>query len=309
MKCGIGLVKLPARASKALLFSFCLLTVACQTGTKPPEPFDWQGHRGARGEAPENTTQAMLRALQEGVKTLEMDVVLSKDSVVLLSHEPWFNPEICLNGQGEEWSDTDDLNLFHYDYSDIAKCDCGSKPNSRFPGQEHFVAEKPRLLDVISAVEEACLLMDRPEPFYNIEIKSRSEWDSVYYPSLEFYCDRVMQVLEIANLGERLIIQSFDPRALNYLHQNYPNLRLAYLSEDGNRSAAEQISDLGFMPEIYSCEYGLLDQTTVSGLQSSGIKVIPWTVNDLKDAEQLKAWGVDGIITDYPAKMIAAFPN
>lgn len=307
MKCGIGLVRLRAKANSLLVLTFILIFSACKTGVKDPEPFDWQGHRGARGEAPENTAQAMMRALQEGVKTLEMDVVLSKDSVVLLSHEPWFNPEICLDFNGDEWAEMSDRNLYHYDYAQIAQCDCGTKKNSRFPAQEHFKAAKPRLLDVILQVEEASLMMARPEPYYNIEIKSRPEWDSIYYPSLSAYCDAVMGVLKIADLGERLIIQSFDPRVLNYLRQQYPNLRLAYLTEDGERSPAEQIKGLGFVPEIYSCDYTLLDAGQVRSLQSSGLKVIPWTVNELEDAQKLLDWGVDGIITDYPARMIGAF--
>lgn len=310
MKCGIGLAKLRAKASKlALITAIGLGLLSCKTGTKESEPFDWQGHRGARGEAPENTTAAMLRALQEGVKTLEMDVVLSADSVVLLSHEPWFNPEICLDFEGAEWSDTSDLNLFHYAYAEIAKCDCGTKPYARFPNQERFKASKPALLEVISEMEEASLMMNRPEPYYNIEIKARPEWDGIYYPSLAFYCDMVMEHLNKANLGERLMIQSFDPRVLQYLRNQYPQLVLAYLTEDGSRSAAQQIADLGFVPEVYSCDHQLLDEMTVKSLQTSGIKVVPWTVNEIERAKELRAWKVDGIITDYPALMIATLGN
>lgn len=282
------------------------MLASCKTGTKEPEPFDWQGHRGARGEAPENTLPAMLRALQEGVKTLEMDVVLSKDSVVLLSHEPWFKPQICLNPQGEEWRDSNDLNLFHYPYSEIAKCDCGTKPNPRFPAQEHFFAAKPRLLDVILEVEEAAIMMNRPEPFYNIEIKSRPEWDSLYYPDVEQYCEIVMEVLKKADLGPRLIIQSFDPRALNYMHEHYPQVSLAYLTEDAGATPAEQIKSLGFVPDIYSCDFTLLEASQVKELQASGMKVIPWTVNEIEDAQRLRSWKVDGIITDYPSRMLSA---
>lgn len=310
MKCGIGLVKLRAKANNlALVAAIALVVVGCKTGTKEAEAFDWQGHRGARGEAPENTTAAMLRALQEGVKTLEMDVVLSADSVVLLSHEPWFNPEICLDFQGLEWSDSADRNIFHYSYDAIAKCDCGTKPYARFPNQEHFKAAKPRLLDVISEMEEASLMMNRPEPYYNIEIKARPEWDGVYYPNVEFYCDMVLELLSKANLGDRLMIQSFDPRVLQYLHNQFPQLALAYLTEDGTRTAAQQIADLGFVPQVYSCDHQLLDEMTVKSLQTSGMKVVPWTVNEIERAQELRAWKVDGIITDYPALMIATLGN
>ena len=306
MRCGTGLAKLLARVSRPLSVILVLSLGACKTGTKDPEPFDWQGHRGARGEAPENTLAAMSRALQEGVKTLEMDVVLTKDSTVILSHEPWFNPEICLDAEGKEWLDSADRNLYHYSYREIAKCDCGTKKYDRFPAQEHFFAAKPRLIDVLSEAEEASMLMNRPEPFYNIEIKSRPEWDSVYYPSLESYCEQVMAVLQKANLGKRLTIQSFDARALNYMHKQYPQVQLAYLSEDGDRSPAQQIKELGFVPNIYSCDYTLLKAAEVKQLQASGMKVVPWTVNEIEDAKRLREWGVDGIITDYPARMLSS---
>lgn len=300
MKCGIGLAKLRGKGSK-LLFGLVLVTLsACQTGTKDPEPFDWQGHRGARGEAPENSTAGMIRALQEGVKTLEMDVVVSKDSVVLLSHEPFFNTAIC------DAKDSSENNLFQLNYAEIAKIDCGSKAYDRFPAQEHFFAAKPRLIEVISEAEEAAILMNRPEPYYNIEIKSRPEWDGLFHPSLEVYCDLVLETAAKANLGERLIIQSFDVRALQYIHKTYPQVRLAYLTEDAQSTAAEQLKVLGFVPEIYSCDYTLLSERAVKDLQASGMKVIPWTVNEIQEAEQLRAWGVDGLITDYPARMLSA---
>lgn len=303
MKCGIGLAKQRVRGSKLLLGFLMLLMSACQTGTKDPEPFDWQGHRGARGEAPENTTAAMMRALQEGVKTLEMDVVVSKDSVVLLSHEPFFNLDFC-DFPGEDDSLVN--NIFQLSYEEIAQIDCGSKAYDRFPAQEHFFAAKPRLVEVLSEAEEAAIMMDRPEPYYNIEIKSRPEWDEIYHPSVEVYCDLVLETAAKASLGERLIIQSFDVRALQYIHKNYPQIRLAYLTEDGSRTPAEQLKELGFVPQIYSCEYSLLTEREVKNLQASGMKVIPWTVNEIQDAERLRAWGVDGLITDFPARMLSA---
>ncbi len=304
MRCGIGLARPRARVNKLCLLAILAFFTACKTGTRDPEPFDWQGHRGARGEAPENSVQGMLLALQEGVKTLEMDVVISADSVVLLSHEPWFNPEICLGTNGKKRLNAE-TNLFRLSYADIAKIDCGSLKIDRFPAQEKYFAAKPRLLDVISEAEEASLMMNRPDPFYNVEIKSRPEWDSIYYPSIEFYADLVISTLRKANLGERLVIQSFDPRTLRYLNESYPEITLAYLTEDGNRSPAEQIKDLGFVPEIYSCDFSLLAESQVKRLRASGMKVIPWTVNEIADAQRLKEWGVDGIITDYPGRMLA----
>ncbi len=286
-----------------LIALLLIVAIACETGTKKVY-FDWQGHRGARGEAPENTIPAMLKALQEGVHTLEMDVVISADSQVVVSHEPFLNPEICLDTNGADLTDSVLLNIYQLDYKEIAKYDCGSKPYPSFPGQEKYVANKPRLLDLIVEVEEAILMSGLKEPNYNIEIKSRPEWEGVFHPDYETYTNLVLEDLDKASLAERLVIQSFDPRVLQYLNENRPDIRLAYLVESKEVSVKEQIEALGFIPNIYSPHYSLLDQRTIQELHALGVKVIPWTVNEIEQAQELQGWGVDGIITDYPARMI-----
>lgn len=293
------------------LFGFFLfgLISACQTGVAPAPPFDWQGHRGARGEAPENTVSAMLRALQDGVRSLEMDVVISADSVVLLSHEPFFNPQICLDSSGAELPERglEPYNLYRLSFASIQKFDCGSKGHPDFPGQESYFAAKPSLLELISRAEEASLTMNRPAPFYNIEIKSRPEWDGLYHPKVSQYVDLVMAVIKQAGISERSLIQSFDMRALRELHQRYPQQRLALLVEEEDpRQPAALLADLGFQPEVYSPHFRRLTAAKVSDLRTQKMQVIPWTVNEIEEAQKLMEWGVDGIISDYPARLISA---
>ncbi len=266
------------------------------------ENFDWQGHRGARGEAPENTIPAMLRAMQEGVNTLEMDVVVTKDSVLILSHEPYFNDAICL------FSDEDSLenNLFHLNWEQIKEIDCGSKRNPNFPGQENESVGKPRLIDVLSAVEEGALNLNRNSPKFNIEIKSRPEWEGEFHPDHKVYAQLLLDFIKELGLAERVSIQSFDPRVLQYIHAKDPEIRLVYLTEDADKIPSEQINELGFYPDVYSCYYPLLKEHHLRQLQSQGIEVIPWTVNEIEEAKRLIDMGVNGIITDYPAKLIGA---
>jgi glycerophosphoryl diester phosphodiesterase len=266
------------------------------------ENFDWQGHRGARGEAPENTIPAMLRALQDGVTTLEMDVVVSKDSVLIVSHEPFFNNEICLFSK----SDSLENNIFHLNWDEIKDVDCGSKRNPNFSGQESEKVGKPRLMDVISAVEEGALGLNLPSPNFNIEIKSRLEWEGEYHPEHTVYARLLVDLIKKFGIEERVSIQSFDSRVLVYLHKQSPNIKLVYLTEDADKTPSEQIKDLGFYPDVYSCYYPLLKKHHLRQLQSQGIAVIPWTVNDINEAKRLIEMGVNGIITDYPAKLIGA---
>lgn len=283
-----------------------ILVMACNSAPESDD-FDWQGHRGARGEAPENTVPAMRKALQQGVKTLEMDVVITADSVVVLSHEPFFNEEICLNPAGEPIDSPRSYNIFKMTAAELEQFDCGSKGHPDFLGQERFPATKPSLLEVLATGEESVLTMNRTEPYYNIEIKSRPAWDGQYHPEVATYVDLVVDDIKLAKVADRTIIQSFDLRALRYAHENYPELTLALLNESEEKSFAEVVSDLGFVPDIYSPHYSLVSSSLVRDLQAQGVRIIPWTVNEIKEAEGLRALGVDGIITDYPGRMLPAF--
>ncbi|MEM6803094.1 MAG: glycerophosphodiester phosphodiesterase family protein [Bacteroidota bacterium] len=141
-----------------LLFSLCLGILAC-TEPKTEQSkisMDVQGHRGCRGLLPENTLPAFAKAIEIGVNTLEMDVVISKDKQVLLSHEPFLSHEICVGPEGEEISEENERewNLYKMDYEQIKECDCGSKAHKRFPDQEKMAVHKPLLKEVILAAEQ-----------------------------------------------------------------------------------------------------------------------------------------------------------
>lgn len=263
-----------------------------------PENFDWQGHRGARGDFPENTTPAFFHALDMGMKTLEMDVVITADSQVVVSHEPFFNEEICAIDSLKR--DSLPNNLYKLTYSQISEIDCGSLGNTRFPEQSKMSIAKPLLKDVIQAAEEYATQTQRAMPFYNIEIKSRPEWDGEFHPSVEVYADLLMKVATEAQIEYRLTIQSFDDRPLQYIHQKYPDVTLALLVED-SVSAEKHLTKLAFIPNIYSCYYLFVDEALVNFCKEKGMKLIPWTVNDAAEIKKLKALGIDGVITDYPA--------
>ncbi len=262
------------------------------------ENFDWEGHRGARGNYPENTTPAFFFALDNGMNTLEMDVVITADSQVVVSHEPFFNEEICAIDSLNR--DSLPNNLYKLTYSQISDIDCGSRGNARFPEQTKMSIAKPLLKDVIQAAEEYVTQTQRALPFYNIEIKSQPEWDGEFHPNVEVYADLLMKVVTEAQIEYRLTVQSFDARPLQYVHAKYPDVTLALLVED-SVSAEKHLVQLGFTPNIYSCYYLLVDEAMVKFCKEKGMKLIPWTVNDLKEIKRLKGLGVDGVITDYPA--------
>lgn len=271
--------------------------------------FDVQGHRGARGLMPENSIPAFLLALDSGVTTIELDLAVTRDGQLVVSHEPWMNANICIDptGQGIDPKKDREFNIFKMDYEEIEKCDCGSKGNARFPEQKKIRTIKPLLKDVIVAVEDHIKSFSRYEVDYNIEIKSDPKGDNVFHPSPKEFSDLVIKILNEQLPMRRVVIQSFDFRVLQYIHENYPTLRLAALVEN-TKSIDANLKALGFIPEIYSPAYQLLNADRVKYLHtkkpsSSNVKklrVIPWTVNEVKDMNALKKIGVDGIITDYP---------
>jgi glycerophosphoryl diester phosphodiesterase len=285
-----------------LLFSFLTFSTFATLAQRIYIPkFDVQGHRGARGLAPENTIPAFIVALDTGVTTIEMDVVITKDSLVVVSHEPWMSNEICLNPYGKPYTQKEEkkYNIYQMGYDAIKLFDCGSKENPKFPQQRKAAGPKPLLRDVIVAVEDHIKSFSRYEVDYNIEIKSTKETDNIMHPTPEVYSDLVYNVIDQYLPWDRIVIQSFDVRVLQYWHQKHPEVRLALLV-DNKKTPYDNITALGFDPTIYSPDFNLLSRDKVIYLHKRKIRVIPWTVNEISDMLSLKGMGVDGFITDYP---------
>lgn len=284
------------------------LLLACNnhkkmTGTYTKERFDTQAHRGGRGWMPENTVASMMNGLAFGVTTLEMDVVITKDRKVVLSHEPFFNSEITTKPDGSfvKPEEEKELNIYKMDYAEVLKYDVGLKPHPRFPKQEKKAAVKPLLSEVFDAVKNYMKEAKRPYPFFNIETKSQPASDNLYHPAPAEFVDLLMDVIKNYDLETQVIIQSFDFRTLQYLHKKYPHIKTAMLVEaDDNRSFRKQLDDLGFMPTIHSPAYELVTDNLIAECHAKNIKIIPWTVNDKSIFNKLENMGVDGIITDYP---------
>ena len=267
-----------------------------------PSGFDLQGHRGARGLRPENTIPAFRRALELGVTTLELDVVISADSQVVVSHEPWMSSTICTQPDGTPVPPDSEaqFNLFKVPYERIAQFDCGRRGHPDFPEQEAMPARKPLLYDVIRMAEAYVDSTGRAPVFYNIETKSQPEGDNTFHPVPEAFTRLLYGVLDDEGITDRATIQSFDPRTLRVARAIDPSLSLALLVAQGGGDLAANVEDLGFTPTIYSPNYRLVDPDLVTAAHDRGMEIIPWTVNARDDMERLQQMGVDGLITDYP---------
>lgn len=268
---------------------------------------DVQGHRGCRGLMPENTIPAMLKALELGVTTLELDVVITKDQQVVLSHEPFFNHEIATKPNGELVTEAEEksLNIFQMTMEEVSKYDVGMRPHPRFQNQEKMKVAKPTLEAVFDSVKAYCNQTGKPIPFFNIETKSNPATDTIYHPAPALFVDLLMAVITKKGMQEKAMIQSFDFRTLQYLHQKYPTMATVALVEDFDKTPFDdQLNKLGFVPKVYSPNYALVDSDLVTACKQKNIKLIPWTVNDTTDMKRMKDIGVDGIITDYPDRLL-----
>ncbi|MDE3144618.1 MAG: glycerophosphodiester phosphodiesterase [Bacteroidota bacterium] len=265
--------------------------------------FDFEGHRGCRGLMPENTIPAFKKAIDLHVTTLEMDAVITKDKQVIISHEPFFNHEITTKPDGSFVNEKDErsLNIYKMDYAETQTYDVGSKPHPRFPDQQKLSVHKPRLADVIDSAEAYTARLSLHPIQYNIETKSTPATDGIYHPNPDEFVELIMAIIKEKKIEERVIIQSFDIRTLQYLHQHYPTIKTAYLFEPpSDKSFAVRLKELGFIPTIYSPDESLVTALLVKQCKELGMKLIPWTVDDLKRMKELKQMGVDGLISDYP---------
>ena len=296
------------KQTSAVILSLLLLTM-CQR----PEPksdrmteFDIEGHRGCRGLMPENTLPAFQKALELGVTTLELDLVISQDKKVVVSHEPYFRSGLALTPDGKPITKEEEKehNLYALNYDQIKLYDVGSLPDEKYPEKENIKTFKPLLADVVHKANDYSFITNTPMPDFNIEIKRVPEQDGVFHPGAEEFASLVLHQVKELNIFDKTIIQSFDPESLRIVKAKEPRIRVALLIAN-QKTVEENIQNLGYAPDIYSCYYQLLTSEDIAYCHERDIKVIPWTVNEVEDMTKMIELGVDGIITDYPDRLIA----
>jgi len=195
-----------------------------------------------------------------------------------------------------------EYNLYEMDYAEIKQFDGGSKGNVRFPQQQKMKTYKPLLSEVFDTVAATIKAENLKPVKFNIEIKSEEAVYGIYQPDPDEFVDLVMQVVQDKKAEDQINMQSFDIRILEAMHSNYPQIELAYLVED--RTLEENLKLLSFKPKIYSPYFKLLDSAEVAAIRDKGMRVIPWTVNEPADIDAVINLKVDGIITDYPERVI-----
>jgi glycerophosphoryl diester phosphodiesterase len=287
--------------------------------------FDIQGHRGARGLAPENTLLGFARALSIGVTTLEMDTGVTEDGIVVVAHDPRLNPDTTRGPDGR-WLTGRTFAIHELTFRELQRYDVGRiKPGSeyskRFPEQRRAdKARIPTLAQVFDLVRHA-----RNEAVrFNIETKlSPLAADETLPP--EAFARALVAVVRANGMAARTTIQSFDWRTLAVVQKEAPDIATSYLTaqqqwtdnvmaghaDDSPWTAGIRFRDHGSVPKmvraaggrIWSPYYGDLTPALLAEARTLGLAVLPWTVNDRDDMVRLVDWGVEGLITDYPDRL------
>jgi glycerophosphoryl diester phosphodiesterase len=290
--------------------------------------FDVQGHRGARGLAPENTLAGFARALEIGVTTLEMDVAVTADGVVVVSHDPALNPDITRGPDGQfiapPGAPIRSLTLDQLRRYDVGRIRPGSRYAALYPEQVPVDGERiPTLAEVLALTHRLGAEAVR----FNIETKVFPDRPGLTVAPEEMAA-RLVAVLDEAGVVSRAIVQSFDWRVLAWFQANRPDVTLAWLTSA--HGGADTVSPRGGRPSpwlaghdpaahggsvprmvhaaggrLWSPDHRSLREDEVAEARALGLTVIPWTVNDPTAMDRLIAWGVDGIITDYPDRLRA----
>ena len=287
----------------------------------PSQALDIHGHRGARGLAPENTLPAFAKALALGVSTLELDCAITRDGVVVVSHDPALNPDIARGPDGKWLQQTGpairSLNYQELQRYDVGRTNPASAYGKRWPAQQAVDGTRiPRLADVFALVRKSGNETVR----FNIETKISplAPGDTT---DPEDFARKLIAAVRAARMADRTAIQSFDWRTLAVVQREAPEIPTVYLTSvsgfmdniqakgDSPWTAGHRARDHGgSIPRlikaaggaVWSPYQGDLTRAVIKEAQALGLKVVAWTVNDPAGMRRMIEWGVDGIISDRP---------
>lgn len=281
-----------------LLLFLLVSSMSCTTNTK--SDLDIQGHRGARAIYPENSIPGFLYALKLGIKTLELDLGVTKDDVLIVYHDQTINPEICryLDGRAAP----KDVPVHSLTFEQIKEFDCGSLGNKRFPKQKMISQTQ---IPSLEELFETVLNQDHPNAqnvWFNIETKSHPDHPHLQ-PAPEKFVSLILDLVDKYDLGHRVIIQSFDHRTIKVAKKLRPEIKTAALFYERPKGSLVNATKEA-AGDIISPFYEWVTKEDVTALHRAGIPIIPWTANTEASWRTLIDLKVDGIITDDPEGLL-----
>ncbi len=284
---------------KVLLLLLSLCAVA-QSAEQPKQRIEVHGHRGARARYPENTLPAFQFALEAGADFLELDLSVTRDGVLVVSHDPHVNPEICRDKHGDAFPKPGPL-LHALSLSEVKEYDCGCVKNPRFETQVAVPGTRmPALSEVFDMVRQS-KHPNAKRIGFNIETKIFPEHPE-YTIGPEEFARKAVEAFKQSGFFDRIVLQSFDPRTLVEARKIEPKITISLLVEDPKADLMGLCKTI--RADIVSPDSDLVTPENVAEFHQAGIRVLPWTVNDPKDWQKLIEMNVDGIITDDPAALL-----
>jgi len=260
---------------------------------------DVHGHRGARARRPENTLPAFEYAIEVGAQYIELDLAVTKDNQLVISHDPHISKTICLGPKGEPIK-TEPL-IHSLTLAQVKKYDCGTLKNPRFKTQQPVPGTRiPTLREVFMMVKKSKLPAAQKLRF-NIETKIFPEHPEFTVTPAEF-AKLLITELRKQNMIKRSVIESFDYRTFPEIRKLEAGIEISALTENPKEDLLETAKKL--KADYISSEFNLLNAEKVKALHALGVKLAPWTVNNPKDWQHLIDWGVDAIITDDPGELL-----
>lgn len=311
----------------ALFICLFLIAGLGTTQNTVPEDFDVQGHRGARGLKPENTLPSIETALDLGVTTIELDLHFTADNAVVVWHDAAIDLDLCRLPDGVTLDLPENNSLIFRSsprrlriltLEQVQSFQCDLNPNTfRFPDQTNTSTALagddyhiPTLAEVFEFVEAYANSGEKtPEQRanaaqvrFNLESKRQAnrpdvindDFDGENIAPFEL---AILEVIDTFELVERVIIQSFDHRVLVAIHNIRPDITLAALT-NRQRPRFDFYVENGF--SVWSPNYENLTADLLQDAHDLGLRVIPWTINEVDVMQALMVLGVDGIITDRP---------
>jgi len=295
------------KISKSLIvICMSVITLGATAQVAEFPKFSAEAHRGGRGLWPENTILAMQNAMKiDGITTLEMDTHITKDGKVVVTHDDYLSPGLMLTPDGKEIPATDVKRypVFQMEYNDIKQFDLGTKPLIGFPNQQKVKTHIPLLSDLIDVVQKDINKNKTKQFFYNIETKCDAKGDGITNPEPAVFVELLMDVIKKKKIMPYVVIQSFDKRTIQLIHEKYPDVKTSFLVAN-KKTYEENITDLGYKPFILSPVWQMVNEELGKKAHADGVKVIPWTANKIDEMNALRALGVDGIISDYPDLLV-----
>ncbi len=265
----------------------CCIAIFCFAQGVPPTVLV-HGHRGARALRPENTLPAFEYAIARGVDALELDMAVTRDNVLVISHDPLLHPPVCSGPVPEAV-------IHELTLAQVREWDCGKVQNPAFPRQQTVPGTRMPTLDEVFA------LAPKGKFLFNIETKIFADHPELT-PSPEEFVRLVLAVVQKHHLESRVILQSFDFRTLHAMKRAAPEIALSalYSGDPKDFTAIAKEANAG----IVSPEFHLVTPAQVRAAHAAGLQVVPWTADTPEDWDRLVAAQVDAIITDDPAALL-----